>query len=209
MLPCPEIASFRPLACAALLAFAWPAAFAADGEPEFERRGEIPVADLSGIGNARRRTVTAMDFAPDGRRLALLTYDVALELVFDAANPLPAAGDWSAGRTHRGTPPKAGGIGLRARAVDQPHQHRERDEQHRPQVERRHGEDRDAAGGEGHGKPPPAVELLHPSGECAGSMAGASGVRGNGRPNAARKGHRPPHAFSEATGAAAPGARGW
>lgn len=80
------------------------ALLAAEGEPEFELFGRIPVPALSAVGNARRRTVTAMDFAPDGHRLALLTYDVAIEIALDPAGPLPADGDWQPGLSHRDIP---------------------------------------------------------------------------------------------------------
>ena len=42
------------------------------------------------------------------------------------------------------------------RAIDQPHQNREREEQHRPGVERRHRQHRYRARGERHQRPPPA-----------------------------------------------------
>ena len=85
------------------------AAVSAGREVEFEQVGEIPTASLSAIGAATRRVATAMDFSPDGRRLAVLTYDVAYEIAVDSAEsltapPLPAAGAWQAGVTHREIP---------------------------------------------------------------------------------------------------------
>jgi hypothetical protein len=80
------------------------AQLAAGGEQQFEARGEIPVPALTGTGIERRRVVTAMDIAPDGGRLLLLTYDSAIEIAADLAEPLPGPSGWSEGRTHRTVP---------------------------------------------------------------------------------------------------------
>lgn len=70
----------------------------AGGVPVFERMGELPVPDLTGHGLNLRRVVTAMDASADGRRLLLLTYDSAIEVVLDAGGGLPE--EWQEGRTH-------------------------------------------------------------------------------------------------------------
>jgi hypothetical protein len=74
---------------------------AGGGDQAFETRGEIPFAVLGGTIPSPRQVVTAMDFAPDGRRFALLTYDSAVEFVFEPGQGIPAGDDWQAGRTHR------------------------------------------------------------------------------------------------------------
>lgn len=80
------------------------AQLAAGGAQTFELRGEIPVPALIGRGLPARRVVTAMDIAPDGGRVLLLTYGFLLELAVDLANPLPPADAWSEGSTHRVAP---------------------------------------------------------------------------------------------------------
>lgn len=77
------------------------AQLAAGGTQTFELRGEIPVPTLIDRGIPARQVVTAMDIAPDGSRLLLLTYDFLLELALDPAGPLPAATAWREGITHR------------------------------------------------------------------------------------------------------------
>lgn len=77
------------------------AQLAAGGVQMFELRGEIPVPELIGRGIAARQVVTAMDIAPDGGRMLLLTYDFLLELDYDPAHPLPSAAAWREGSTHR------------------------------------------------------------------------------------------------------------
>lgn len=73
-------------------------------EQVFEARGEIPIPALAGTGLAPRRVVTAMDIAPDGTRLVLLTYDSLIEMAIDLTRPLPASDAWAEGRTHRAAP---------------------------------------------------------------------------------------------------------
>jgi hypothetical protein len=79
-------------------------ALAAGGELRFEALGEIPVTALTRLGAGLRRVVTAMDIAPDGRRLVLLTYDAAIELALGPDGALPGPGEWVEGRTHRALP---------------------------------------------------------------------------------------------------------
>lgn len=80
------------------------AQIAAGGEQLFESRGEIPVPALAGPGLERRRVVTAMDIAPDGGRVLLLTYDSAIEIAIDLSKELPAPAAWAEGRIHRVVP---------------------------------------------------------------------------------------------------------
>lgn len=80
------------------------ASLAADGEQTFEALGEIPVPQLTSLGSARRRIVTAMDIAPDGGRFMLLTYVAAIEVARDPTQPLPGRDEWLEGRTHRAVP---------------------------------------------------------------------------------------------------------
>lgn len=76
------------------------AQISAGGEQVFEGMGSIPIPTLSEtLGQSLRRIVTAMDFAPDGRRLLLLTYDAAIELAWPDPPPLPET--WTEGVTHR------------------------------------------------------------------------------------------------------------
>jgi len=77
------------------------AQLAAGGEQTFEAVGTIPFETLTEIGLPLRRVVTAMDFAPGGERLVLLSYDSAVEIAVDRATVLPAPDAWAEGRTHR------------------------------------------------------------------------------------------------------------
>lgn len=80
------------------------AQLAAGGVQTFELRGEIPVPALIDRGIAARQVVTAMDIAPDGRRLLLLTYDFLLEVAIDLAAPLPSGAAWGEAGSHRVAP---------------------------------------------------------------------------------------------------------
>jgi hypothetical protein len=71
----------------------------AGGEQTFELLGEIPVPALTSRGLPVRRVVTSMDISPDGRRLMLLTYDLAFEIALDPQQLLP--GKWTEGGSHR------------------------------------------------------------------------------------------------------------
>jgi hypothetical protein len=75
------------------------AQLAAGGEQNFEAVGTIPIAALTeSLGQSPRRIVTSMDFAQDGRRLLLLTYDAAIEIALGEKPTLPS--DWTQGKTH-------------------------------------------------------------------------------------------------------------
>lgn len=71
----------------------------ADGEQVFEALGAIPLPSLTHIGQALRRVVTAMDISPEGDRIMLLTYDVAIEVAFAPGVTLPQ--EWTEGVTHQ------------------------------------------------------------------------------------------------------------
>jgi len=73
-------------------------ALAADGVQTLELQGKIPTTDL-GRGADSRRVATGMDIAPDGRRFAFITYDVALEFAFAPGDALPAS--WIEGESFR------------------------------------------------------------------------------------------------------------
>jgi hypothetical protein len=76
------------------------AQMAAGGDQMLELVGMIPVAAMSaGLGESPRRVVTGMAFAPDGRRLALLTYDAVVEMAVPGNAVLPEM--WVDGSTHR------------------------------------------------------------------------------------------------------------
>lgn len=74
------------------------AQLAAQGVQTFERVGELPIPDMTTLGLNLRRVVTSMDASADGRRLMLLTYDVAIEVALEEGGRLPA--EWVEGRTH-------------------------------------------------------------------------------------------------------------
>ena len=71
-------------------------ALAADSVQTLEFRGQIPTTDL-GKGASSRRVATGMDFAPDGRRFVLITYDVALEFAFTPGDDPPSS--WHEGES--------------------------------------------------------------------------------------------------------------
>ena len=76
----------------------------AGGEQRLEALGKIPVPALANRGSKRKRTVTAMDIAPEGDRFILLTYDSAIEFALNPNSPLPKPDEWVEGRTHRVLP---------------------------------------------------------------------------------------------------------
>jgi hypothetical protein len=77
------------------------AQLSAGGEQVFEPIGKLRVADLGAKGNRLRRVVTAMDVSPDGRRLAVLTYEFALELAIGDGLSFPAEDAWREGENYR------------------------------------------------------------------------------------------------------------
>jgi hypothetical protein len=77
------------------------AQLASGGVQTFEAVGTVPYAALTALGLPLRRVVTAMDFAPGGDRLVLLSYDSAVEVVGDFAAGWPAPPAWVEGSTHR------------------------------------------------------------------------------------------------------------
>lgn len=90
-------APFRQVAPAAIYRLS-AADLARDGVLTLEPRGEIPTMGL-GSGASTRRIVTGMDIAPDGRRFAVITYDVAIEFAFAPGDALPAS--WREGESFR------------------------------------------------------------------------------------------------------------
>jgi hypothetical protein len=74
---------------------------AADGEQQFQSRGEIDLALLGNTALNRRRIVTSMDIAPDDSRFVLLSYEGAIEFAFPPGQGLPDRDGWEPGRTHQ------------------------------------------------------------------------------------------------------------